>query len=48
MAAGVERVLLRRVLQPEEIAHLAVFPGAAESAGMTGQTVQLDGGMLMV
>ncbi len=42
------RVPLRRFLQPVEIAHLAVYLGAAESDGMTGQSILLDGGMLMV
>jgi meso-butanediol dehydrogenase/(S,S)-butanediol dehydrogenase/diacetyl reductase len=42
------RVPLRRALQPEEIAHLAVYLGSAESDGMTGQSLLLDGGMLMV
>jgi len=48
MAAGKARVPLRRFLQPAEIAHLAVYLGSAESDGMTGQTLLLDGGMLMV
>jgi NAD(P)-dependent dehydrogenase (short-subunit alcohol dehydrogenase family) len=48
MAAGKARVPLRRFLQPEEIAQLAVYLGASESDGMTGQSIQLDGGMLMV
>ena len=48
MAAGKARVPLRRFLQPDEIAQLAVYLGAAESDGMTGQTLLLDGGMLMV
>ena len=39
---------LRRFLQPQEIAHLAVYLGSAESDGMTGQSILLDGGMLMV
>jgi len=48
MANGRARVPLRRFLQPQEIAHLAVYLGSAESDGMTGQSILLDGGMLMV
>jgi meso-butanediol dehydrogenase/(S,S)-butanediol dehydrogenase/diacetyl reductase len=48
MANGKARVPLRRFLQPVEIAHLAVYLGSAESDGMTGQSILLDGGMLMV
>jgi meso-butanediol dehydrogenase / (S,S)-butanediol dehydrogenase / diacetyl reductase len=46
--AGLARVPLRRVLKPEEIAHLAVYLGSSESDGMTGQSILLDGGMLVV
>ena len=42
------RVPIRRALQPEEIAQLAVYLGSAESDAMTGQSLLLDGGMLMV
>ena len=48
MEAGLARVPLKRFLQPREIAELALYLGAAESDGMTGQTLLLDGGMLMV
>ena len=48
LEAGLARVPLKRFLQPREIADLAVYLGAAESDGMTGQTLLLDGGMLMV
>ena len=48
MAAGVARVSLRCTVQPEEIAHLAVNLGATGFGCMTGQTLLLDGGMLMV
>ena len=48
LAAGKARVAIGRFLKPEEIAHLAVYLGSAESDGMTGQTLLLDGGMLMV
>jgi NAD(P)-dependent dehydrogenase (short-subunit alcohol dehydrogenase family) len=39
---------MRRWLAPEEIAHLAVYLASSESDGMTGQSILLDGGMLMV
>jgi len=42
------RVPLGRALAPEEVAALAVYLGSAESDGMTGQSLLLDGGMLMV
>jgi NAD(P)-dependent dehydrogenase (short-subunit alcohol dehydrogenase family) len=48
MANGKARVPLKRFLRPEEIAHLAVYLGSAESDGMTGQSILLDGGMLVV
>ena len=48
LANGKARVPLKRFLQPEEIAHLAVYLGSAESDGMTGQSLLLDGGLLMV
>jgi meso-butanediol dehydrogenase / (S,S)-butanediol dehydrogenase / diacetyl reductase len=48
MEAGLARVPLKRFLQPQEIAALAVYLACAESDGMTGQTLLLDGGMLMV
>ncbi|TAK45045.1 MAG: 3-oxoacyl-ACP reductase FabG [Betaproteobacteria bacterium] len=46
--AALARVPLRRFLKPEEIAELAVYLGASESDGMTGQSLLLDGGMLLV
>lgn len=36
------------LLQPREIADLAVYLASAESDDMTGQTLLPDGGMLMV
>jgi len=35
-------------MQPEEVAHLAVYLGSGESDGMTGQSIALDGGMVVV
>ena len=48
LANGRARVPLRRFMRPEEIAHLAVYLGSTESDGMTGQSLLLDGGMLMI
>lgn len=42
------RVPMRRFLKPEEVADLAVFLGSEESSGMTGQSLLIDGGMLLV
>jgi NAD(P)-dependent dehydrogenase (short-subunit alcohol dehydrogenase family) len=46
LAPVLSRVAMRRALQPEEIATLAVFLASAESSGMTGQSLSIDGGML--
>ena len=46
--AGLARVPLKRFMKPEEIAHLAVFLASSESDGMTGQSILVDGGMLVV
>lgn len=45
---GRNRVPLKRFLQPDEVAALAVYLGSAESDGMTGQSLLIDGGMVMV
>jgi meso-butanediol dehydrogenase/(S,S)-butanediol dehydrogenase/diacetyl reductase len=45
MEAGRARVPLKRFLQPRGIADLAVYLASAESNGMTGQSLLLDGGM---
>ena len=42
------RVAMERIIQPEEIAHLAVYLASGESDGMTGQSIVLDGGMIYV
>lgn len=42
------RVPMGRFLDPRECAHLAVYLASRESDGMTGQSIQLDGGMLFV
>ncbi len=41
------RVPLRRFMRPDDIAELAVYLGSDESRGMTGQSLQIDGGMLL-
>jgi NAD(P)-dependent dehydrogenase (short-subunit alcohol dehydrogenase family) len=42
------RIAMERIIQPEEVAHLAVYLASGESAGMTGQSIVLDGGMIYV
>ena len=46
--AALARVPLGRILDPDEIAQLAVYLGSDASRGMTGQSILLDGGMVMV
>ncbi len=41
------RVPLGRLMQPEEIAELAVFLGSAAARGITGQSIHVDGGMVL-
>ncbi len=43
-----QRIPMGRMLQPEEIADLAVYLASSEPAGMTGQSILVDGGMLFV
>ncbi len=45
--AALARVPLGRVLQTNEISGLAVYLGSAESSGMTGQSIHVDGGMVL-
>lgn len=47
-AMATSRVPMRRFMQPDEIANLAVYLGSEESSGMTGQSLLLDGGMVLV
>ena len=35
-----------RIIQPEEIADLVLFLGSDESTAITGQAIQIDGGLL--
>jgi NAD(P)-dependent dehydrogenase (short-subunit alcohol dehydrogenase family) len=41
------QVPLRRMMEPEEIGHVAVFLSLPESAGITGQALNVDGGFFM-
>lgn len=45
--AMLSRVPMGRMLQPAEIAHLAVYLASAESDGMTGQAITISGGLRM-
>ncbi|MCY4192167.1 MAG: SDR family oxidoreductase [Rhodospirillaceae bacterium] len=46
-AAMIARIPTGRLLQPEEIAPIAVYLASSESDGMTGQTIPISGGMRM-
>jgi meso-butanediol dehydrogenase / (S,S)-butanediol dehydrogenase / diacetyl reductase len=48
LAAITQRIALRRIIKPEEVASLAVYLASDESDGMTGQSILLDGGMVFV
>jgi NAD(P)-dependent dehydrogenase (short-subunit alcohol dehydrogenase family) len=41
------QVAQRRMMEPEEIAHVVRFLTLPESAGLTGQAINVDGGMVM-
>jgi len=43
-----QRVALRRIIQPEEVAGLALYLASEEADGMTGQSILLDAGMVFV
>mgnify|MGYP001289010037 CR=1 FL=1 len=43
-----KQIPLQRLGQPEDIAHFAVFLASEESGYMTGQTLHVNGGMVMV
>jgi len=47
MAAALARVPLGRVIQPEEVAEMAVYLGSAAASGVTGQSLHIDGGMVL-
>lgn len=46
--AMLRRIPIGRMLEPPEIAHLAVYLGSKESDGMTGQALTISGGMVLV
>ncbi|HAB48354.1 MAG: SDR family oxidoreductase [Betaproteobacteria bacterium] len=48
IGATLSRIPIGRVLQPEEIAHMAVLLASEESKAITGQSMLIDGGMLLV
>lgn len=48
LAPIIARAAMRRILQPEEIAKLAVFLASPDTSGMTGQSIVVDGGMLYI
>ena len=41
------RIPMGRFLEPDEVAHIAVYLASSESDGMTGQTITISGGMRM-
>jgi meso-butanediol dehydrogenase/(S,S)-butanediol dehydrogenase/diacetyl reductase len=43
-----QRIALRRLIKPDEVASLAAYLASDESDGMTGQSILLDGGMVFV
>ncbi len=45
--AALTRVPLGRILNVTEVAGLAVYLGSSESSGMTGQSIHVDGGMVL-
>lgn len=45
---ALSRVPLRRFMETSDVAHLAVYLASSESDGMTGQSIVLDGGMVLV
>ena len=42
------RVPLGRIVEPQEVAALAVYLGSEESRSVTGQSLMIDGGMVML
>jgi NAD(P)-dependent dehydrogenase (short-subunit alcohol dehydrogenase family) len=45
--AALARVPLGRMMSTQEIAGMAVYLGSEESSGMTGQSIHIDGGMVL-
>ena len=48
MQMALSRVPMGRFMEVEDITGLALYLGSPESAGMTGQSISIDGGMVMV
>jgi NAD(P)-dependent dehydrogenase (short-subunit alcohol dehydrogenase family) len=48
LEGGKSRIAIGRFIRPDEVADLALYLASAESDGMTGQSILLDGGMLFV
>ena len=44
--AALARIPLGRVMKPQEISSMAVYLASAESSGITGQSIHVDGGMV--
>jgi NAD(P)-dependent dehydrogenase (short-subunit alcohol dehydrogenase family) len=44
----VSRVPMRRMLQPEEVAAMACYVASPKAAGLTGQGLTLDGGLILI
>ena len=47
-ASMLARVPLGRIVEPEEVAEMAVYLGSQESRSITGQSMMIDGGMVML
>ena len=47
MQAALARVPLGRIITPQEIAAMAVYLGSVEASGITGQSLHIDGGMVL-
>jgi NAD(P)-dependent dehydrogenase (short-subunit alcohol dehydrogenase family) len=39
--------LVQRLLEPQEVAAIAVYLASDEAKSMTGQSINIDGGMVM-
>ena len=48
VSSMISRVPLGRIVEPQEVAALAVYLGSDESRSVTGQSMMIDGGMVML
>jgi 3-oxoacyl-[acyl-carrier protein] reductase len=48
MQATLSRIPMGRILEPDEIAPMAVLLASEASQAITGQSILIDGGMLLV